>query len=140
MVRGEVKPLPLNKHPDGAGGEKGSDPIVLRAAGALAFLAAILALLGLVSIFSDGLGAPFEWTWRRVALIAAAILVGAFSAQHREQRGSLGQIAPLILALVFIIASRVLPDAVLATMGQNLLFVFAVIAALCAALICRAVR
>ena len=45
-----------------------------------------------------------------------------------------------ITALVFIIASRVLPDAVLATMGQNLLFVFAVIAALCAALIRRAVR
>ena len=135
-----MKPLPLNKRSDGAGGEKGSVPIVLRAAGALAFLAAILALLGLFSIFSDGLGAPFEWTWRRVALIAAAILVGACSAHHRGHHSGRGQIAALILALVFIIASRVLPDAVLATMGQNLLFVFAVIAALCAALICRAVR
>ncbi|WP_408931472.1 hypothetical protein ACKFRM_09355 [Corynebacterium sp. YSMAA1_1_D6] len=131
---------PLNKHPDGAGGERGSVPLVLRAAGALTFLAAILALLGLVSIFYDGLGAPFGWTWQRVALIAAAILVGAFSAEHRDQRGSFGQIAALLLALVFIIASRVLPDAILATMGQYLLPVFAVIAALCAALIRRAVR
>ena len=117
-----------------------SIPAGLRVGGAFALLAAVLALFGLISIFTDGWGATFEWTWRRLAIVGAALLVGAFSTQRHDQRGSREQIIALILALVLIVASRVLPTTVLTTMGQYVVFLYAVGAALCAAVIRRTVR
>ncbi|MCG7275432.1 hypothetical protein [Corynebacterium singulare] len=117
-----------------------SIPAGLRVGGAFALLAAVLALFGLVSIFTDGWGATFEWTWRRLAIVGAALLVGAFSSQRHDQRGSREQIIALILALVLIVASRALPTTVLTTMGQYVVFLYAVGAALCAAVIRRTVR
>lgn len=112
-------------------------PAALRAGGAFMLLAAVLALFGLVSIFTDGWGATFEWTWRRLAIVGAALLVGAFSTQRRDQRGSREQIIALVLALVLIIASRALPSTVLTTMGQYVVFLYAVAAGLCAVIIRR---
>ncbi|MHB2251463.1 hypothetical protein [Corynebacterium aurimucosum] len=109
----------------------------LRVGGAFMLLSAVLALFGLVSIFTDGWGATFEWTWRRLAIVGAALLVGAFSTQRRDQRGSREQIIALILALVLIIASRALPSTVLTTMGQYVVFLYAVAAGLCAVIIRR---
>ncbi|MCQ9677441.1 MULTISPECIES: hypothetical protein [Corynebacterium] len=117
-----------------------SIPAGLRVGGAFALLAAVLALFGLISIFTDGWGATFEWTWRRLAIVGAALLVGAFSSQRHDQRGSREQIIALILALVLIVASRALPTTVLTTMGQYVVFLYAVGAALCAAVIRRTVR
>lgn len=117
-----------------------SIPAGLRVGGAFALLAAVLALFGLISIFTDGWGATFEWTWRRLAIMGAALLVGAFSSQRHDQRGSREQIIALILALVLIVASRALPTTVLTTMGQYVVFLYAVGAALCAAVIRRTVR
>ena len=79
-------------------------PAGLRVGGAFTLLAAVLALFGLVSIFTDGWGATFEWTWRRLAIVGAALLVGAFSTQRRDQRGSREQIIALVLALVLILS------------------------------------
>lgn len=115
-------------------------PAALRVGGAFMLLAAVLALFGLVSIFTDGWGATFEWTWRRLAIVGAALLVGAFSTQRRDQRGSREQIVALVLALVLIIASRALPNTVLTTMGQYVVFLYAVAAGLCAVIIRRTVR
>ena len=112
----------------------------LRVGGAFMLVAAVLALFGLVSIFTDGWGATFEWTWRRLAIVGAALLVGAFSTQRRDQRGSREQIIALILALVLIIASRALPSTVLTTMGQYVVFLYAVAAGLCAVIIRRTLR
>lgn len=112
-------------------------PAPLRVGGAFMLLAAVLALFGLVSIFTDGWGATFEWTWRRLAIVGAALLVGAFSTQRRDQRGSREQIIALVLALVLIIASRALPSTVLTTMGQYVVFLYAVAAGLCAVIIRR---
>lgn len=112
-------------------------PAALRVGGAFMLLAAVLALFGLVSIFTDGWGATFEWTWRRLAIVGAALLVGAFSTQRRDQRGSREQIIALVLALVLIIASRALPSTVLTTMGQYVVFLYAVAAGLCAVIIRR---
>ena len=112
-------------------------PAALRVGGAFMLLAAVLALFGLVSIFTDGWGATFEWTWRRLAIVGAALLVGAFSTQLRDQRGSREQIIALVLALVLIIASRALPSTVLTTMGQYVVFLYAVAAGLCAVIIRR---
>lgn len=115
-------------------------PATLRVGGAFMLLAAVLALFGLVSIFTDGWGATFEWTWRRLAIVGAALLVGAFSTQRRDQRGSREQIIALVLALVLIIASRALPSTVLTTMGQYVVFLYAVAAGLCAVIIRRTLR
>ncbi|MDK8762906.1 hypothetical protein I6J72_04770 [Corynebacterium sp. FDAARGOS 1242] len=115
-------------------------PAGLRVGGAFTLLAAVLALFGLVSIFTDGWGATFEWTWRRLAIVGAALLVGAFSTQRRDQRGSREQIIALVLALVLIVASRALPSTVLTTMGQYVVFLYAVGAGLCAAVIRRTVH
>lgn len=115
-------------------------PAALRVGGAFMLLAAVLALFGLVSIFTDGWGAPFEWTWRRLAIVGAALLVGAFSTQRRDQRGSREQIIALVLALVLIVASRALPSTVLTTMGQYVVFLYAVAAGLCAVIIRRTLR
>lgn len=112
-------------------------PAPLRVGGAFMLLAAVLALFGLVSIFTDGWGATFEWTWRRLAIVGAALLVGAFSTQRRDQRGSREQIIALVLALVLIIASRALPSTILTTMGQYVVFLYAVAAGLCAVIIRR---
>lgn len=111
-------------------------PAALRVGGAFMLLAAVLALFGLVSIFTDGWGATFEWTWRHLAIVGAALLVGAFSTQRRDQRGSREQ----IIALVLIIASRALPSTVLTTMGQYVVFLYAVAAGLCAVIIRRTLR
>ena len=115
-------------------------PATLRVGGAFMLLAAVLALFGLVSIFTDGWGATFEWTWRHLAIVGAALLVGAFSTQRRDQRGSREQIIALVLALVLIIASRALPSTVLTTMGQYVVFLYAVAAGLCAVIIRRTLR
>ena len=110
LVRGSlripVKLIAMSTKPDSEGV---SIPAGLRVGGAFALLAAVLALFGLVSIFTDGWGATFEWTWRRLAIVGAALLVGAFSSQRHDQRGSREQIIALILALVLIVASRALP-------------------------------
>lgn len=115
-------------------------PAALRVGGAFMLLAAVLALFGLVSIFTDGWDATFEWTWRRLAIVGAALLVGAFSTQRRDQRGSREQIIALVLALILIIASRALPSTVLTTMGQYVVFLYAVAAGLCAVIIRRTLR
>lgn len=141
LVRGSlripVKLIAMSTKPDSEGV---SIPAGLRVGGAFALLAAVLALFGLISIFTDGWGATFEWTWRRLAIVGAALLVGAFSTQRHDQRGSREQIIALILALVLIVASRALPTTVLTTMGQYVVFLYAVGAALCAAVIRRTVR
>ena len=124
----------MTNHPDTDGV---TIPAGLRVGGAFTLLAAVLALFGLVSIFTDGWGATFEWTWRRLAIVGAALLVGAFSTQRRDQRGSREQIIALVLALVLIVASRALPSTVLTTMGQYVVFLYAAGAGLCAAVIRR---
>ena len=131
----------MSKNPETNPTTDGVDiPAALRVGGAFMLLAAVLALFGLVSIFTDGWGATFEWTWRRLAIVGAALLVGAFSTQRRDQRGSREQIIALVLALVLIIASRALPNTVLTTMGQYVVFLYAVAAWLCAVIIRRTLR
>ncbi|MTD97138.1 hypothetical protein [Corynebacterium guaraldiae] len=131
----------MSKNPDIPPTSDGVEiPAALRVGGAFMLVAAVLALFGLVSIFTDGWGATFEWTWRRLAIVGAALLVGAFSTQRRDQRGSREQIIALILALVLIIASRALPTTVLTTMGQYVVFLYAVAAGLCAVIIRRTLR
>lgn len=131
----------MSKNPETNPTTDGVDiPAALRVGGAFMLLAAVLSLFGLVSIFTDGWGATFEWTWRRLAIVGAALLVGAFSTQRRDQRGSREQIIALVLALVLIIASRALPNTVLTTMGQYVVFLYAVAAGLCAVIIRRTLR
>jgi len=65
-----------------------SPPAPLRVGGAFMVVAFVLALFALISVFSDGWGADFAWTYSKVAIVAAAFLVGAFSTMSRSQAGS----------------------------------------------------
>ena len=57
-----------------SGGNPGvSIPIQVRVGGAFMALAAVLFLLALVAVFTDGWAAPFAWTPIRVAIVIAAL-------------------------------------------------------------------
>lgn len=65
-----------------------SPSATLRVGGTFMVVAFVLALFALISVFSDGWGADFAWTYSKVAIVAAAFLVGAFSTMSRSQAGS----------------------------------------------------
>src|SRR5690625_93998 len=69
-----------------------SIPIQVRVGGAFMALAAVLFLLALVAVFTDGWGAPFEWTPIRVAIVIAALLVGGFATVRKDQKASVAQV------------------------------------------------
>lgn len=85
----------------------------------------------------DGFGASFDWTWRNLALVVAALLVGAFATQRRDQKASRTQVIALVIAVVLIAGSMLLPHVVLTTMGQYMLFLYAGAALICALIIRR---
>src|SRR5690625_7799368 len=68
-----------------------SIPIQVRVGGAFMALAAVLFLLALVAVFTDGWGTPFAWTPIRVAIIIAALLVGGFATVRTDQKSSVVQ-------------------------------------------------
>ena len=70
-----------------SGGNPGvSIPIQVRVGGAFMALAAVLFLLALVAVFTDGWGTPFEWTPIRVAIVIAALLLGGFATVRRIKK------------------------------------------------------
>ena len=56
-----------------------SPPTALRVGGAFMVVAFVLVLFALISVFTDGWGVDFEWTYSKVAIIVAAVIVWAFS-------------------------------------------------------------
>lgn len=113
-------------------------PTTLRVGGAFMFLALVLVLLAVISVFRSGWQAPFEWTWGTLAIVCAALIAGAFSTMRRDQRASKGQVIALIAALVLVVASRFAPSTVLVSMDQYWLLLYAVAAGLCALILRRA--
>ena len=95
-----------------------SPPTALRVGGAFMVVAFVLVLFALISVFTDGWGADFEWTYSKVAIIVAAVIVGAFSTMSKSQAGSRAQVAALVIAIVIIAASRFVPGDVLFAQPQ----------------------
>src|SRR5690625_1250643 len=87
-----------------------SIPIQVRVGGAFMALAAVLFLLALVAVFTDGWGTPFAWTPIRVAIIIAALLVGGFATVRTDQKSSVVQVVALAIAVLRTIGSRFVPE------------------------------
>src|SRR5690625_7721231 len=83
-----------------------SIPIQVRVGGAFMALAAVLFLLALVAVFTDGWGTPFAWTPIRVAIIIAALLVGGFATVRTDQKSSVVQVVALAIAVLLFIGGR----------------------------------
>lgn len=112
-------------------------PVQLRVGGAFIVLAAVLALMVFVAVLTDGWLAPFEWTPARLMLPIAALIVGGFATTRRDQRASAAQVIALAVAVLLIIASRLLPTTVLATMSQPMVLIYASVALVCAVILRR---
>ena len=100
-------------------------------------VAFVLVLFALISVFTDGWGADFEWTYSKVAIIVAAVIVGAFSTMSKSQAGSRAQVTALVIAIVIIAASRFLPGDTLFTQPQFWVVFYAGFAVLCALILKR---
>ncbi|MER0100827.1 hypothetical protein [Corynebacterium sp. KPL2734] len=114
-------------------------PAALRVGGAFLVVAFVLVLFALISVFSDGWGAPFVWTYSNLAIIIAAVMVGAFSTMSKEHAGSRAQIIALAMAVALIIASRFLPQHELLIQQQYWLLFYAGMSAICALILRRSV-
>src|SRR5690625_5873585 len=97
-----------------------SIPIQVRVGGAFMALAAVLFLLALVAVFTDGWGTPFAWTPIRVAIIIAALLVGGFATVRTEQKSSVVQVVALAISVLLIIVSRFVMKIVYLVQFQSL--------------------
>ncbi|MBK4141411.1 hypothetical protein GWO54_02210 [Corynebacterium macginleyi] len=123
---------PASKNP-------GTPPAALRVGGAFLVVAFVLVLFALISVFTDGWGAPFVWTYSNLTIIIAAVLVGSFSTMNKEHAGSRAQIIALAVAVALIIASRFLPQHDLLIQQQYWLLFYAGMSAICALILRRSV-
>lgn len=114
-------------------------PAALRVGGAFLVVAFVLVLFALISVFSDGWGAPFVWTYSNLTIIIAAVLVGSFSTMNKEHAGSRAQIIALAVAVALIIASRFLPQHDVLIQQQYWLLFYAGMSAICALILRRSV-
>lgn len=126
-----------------AAGGKGRDersvsiPLALRVGGAFLALALVLVVMVIIAVFTEGWMTPFVWTPSRLALVAAAVILGAFATVRRDQKASLAQVIGLACAVVLIVASRFVPDTQLAVMQQPWLLMYAGAAIVCALILRR---
>ena len=114
-------------------------PAALRVGGAFLVVAFVLVLFAHISVFTDGWGAPFVWTYSNLTIIIAAVLVGSFSTMNKEHAGSRAQIIALAVAVALIIASRFLPQHDLLIQQQYWLLFYAGMSAICALILRRSV-
>lgn len=114
-------------------------PAALRVGGAFLVVAFVLVLFALISVFTDGWGAPFVWTYSNLTIIIAAVLVGSFSTMNKEHAGSRAQIIALAVAVALIIASLFLPQHDLLIQQQYWLLFYAGMSAICALILRRSV-
>lgn len=101
-------------------------------------LALTLFIMAIVAMITEGINTPFEFTWPRVAIVVAALIVGAFATIRTDQKSSRTQVIALVVAVALIIASRFVPHTVLTVMGQYWLLMYGAAALLCALVIRRA--
>ena len=114
-------------------------PLALRAGGAFLALAVTLAIFGVIAWLSDGWAVPFAVTPAFLGICAAAVLFGAFANVNRAQKPSVAQVVALSVAVALIIASQFLANTALGYMGQPWLFMYAVLALVCALVLRRSI-
>lgn len=102
-------------------------------------LAVVLGIFLIIEWLTNGLNVPFAVTPRFLAIVVAAIILGAFATMSRQQESSRTQVIALVTAIVLVIASRFLPDQALTLMGQPWLLGYVVLALICALIIRRSI-
>lgn len=100
-------------------------------------LALVLLIFLFIEFLTAGFFVPFEVTPRFLAIVVAALILGAFATMSRNQESSRTQVIALVVAMVLVIASRFLPTGPLSLMGQEWLLGYAILALICALVIRR---
>ena len=113
-------------------------PLALRVGGAFMALAVALLVFTVVAVFSDGWMAPYVVTPRFLAILVAAMILGAFATIRRDQAASRTQVIAVIIALALVILTRFFPNEGIYVMAQYWLAMYAVAAFLSGLVIRRA--
>ncbi|MDO4686971.1 MAG: hypothetical protein Q4A92_10530, partial [Corynebacterium sp.] len=81
---------------------------------------------------------PFQLTPRFLMILAAAALLGAFATAGVANKRSVGQVVALVIALVLVVAGRLVPNPVLTVMDQWWLPAYGLLALACSFVLRRA--
>lgn len=100
-------------------------------------LALVLFIFLIIEIISVGFMVPFPITWRFLAIVVAALILGGFATMSRQQESSRTQVIALAGAVVLVIVGRFLPAEPLMLMGQEWVMGYAILALICAVIIRR---
>lgn len=100
-------------------------------------LALVLGIFLILEWMTNGINAPFAVTPRVLAIVVAALILGAFATMSRQQESSRTQVIALVVAVVLVTLSRFLPDQALTVMGQPWLLGYVVLSFICALVIRR---
>ncbi|WP_156230926.1 hypothetical protein [Corynebacterium occultum] len=112
-------------------------PLPLRVGGAFMALAMVLFIFLFIEYLSAGFLVPFAVTPRFLAIVVAALILGAFATMSRNQESSRTQVIALAVAMVLVIASRFLPTEALTHITQPWLLGYGILALICALVIRR---
>ncbi|WP_448854595.1 hypothetical protein [Corynebacterium frankenforstense] len=121
----------------GRGPDRGGLPAGLRVGGAFLGVALVALLLLVLDVFGRGVGAPFEFTPRVLTILLAGALLGAFATTRRDEPGSRAKVSALIVAVLLVVASRVMPPEPAYATAQHWVLGLVVVAGVCAWLIRR---
>ncbi|AWB81890.1 hypothetical protein C3B44_05580 [Corynebacterium yudongzhengii] len=113
-------------------------PASVRAGGAFLALALTLMIMLGLAILQEGWNVPFEITNRRLLILVAVIILGAFATQRKDQAGSRTQVIALVVGVGLIVISMLIPQSTLYTLQQWWIALYAVMALLCALVLRRA--
>lgn len=111
--------------------------LALRVGGAFMALASVLFLFAVLSVFQDGWGAPFEWTYSKLALCLAALILGGFATVSKNQSASKVQVIALVISVLLVIFSQFLSREALMIQEQYWVVMYAGAAVLCSLILRR---
>ncbi|MDY5840345.1 MAG: hypothetical protein SPJ78_06485 [Corynebacterium camporealensis] len=112
-------------------------PLALRVGGAFMALASVLFLFAVLSVFQDGWGALFEWTYSKLALCLAALILGGFATVSKNQSASKVQDIALVISVLLVIFSQFLSREALMIQEQYWVVMYAGAAVLCSLILRR---
>lgn len=113
-------------------------PAAIRIGGAFAALGIVLLIFTFVEVTTVGWLTPFSVTPRFLMILLAAALVGAFATAGVANSRSVGQVAALAVALVLVVAGRLVPNPTLMIMEQWWLPAYGLLALACSLVLRRA--
>lgn len=114
-------------------------PSAMRLGGAFLAIAGVLFIFLVLDAINEGWGAPFVLDIKRVIILVAAAIVGAFSSRGSQEGRSASNLAVLGIAVLLIIASRFIPNSVLFATEFFWVLGWIIMAVVCALVLRRSV-